>query len=156
MKTMTILILTMLLYTSCKHEEDMVVISIALELSIIDEDGKDLLNPENPNAIVEGDIKKSYLIDGEIEEVNNPLMDNPRGFRIFKHEHEYRIEFSLNDSESEEYPITYMEWNENDMDTIKCEIEKKSNSTICTKVWFNDELKWESSNQTERFFTIIK
>ena len=69
----------------------------------------------------------------------------------------------LNHSVTEEYPITLIEWNTNDTDTIKTYfrrgIENNTDYEICEKIWLNDVLIWDISTAnglTEREITILK
>jgi hypothetical protein len=79
------------------------------------------------------------------------------GIFLFNHQSEYRIRVFPNDSEKEQYPITYIQWNSDDTDTIKCEYRRLENAVICTKVWFNEKGKWdESTGNAERYFKIVK
>ena len=53
-------------------------------------------------------------------------------------------------------PVTYIQWNETDRDTIQCHIKRNEDGSLifCTKVWYNDILVYD--NNGERYFTIIK
>lgn len=97
-----------------------------------------------------------YLVNGEKQEVFDPNMDNPRNFLIYNHDSEYRIGISLNDTDSETLPITYVEWNEIETDTLQAAFFKTENTIQVIKTWFNGELKWDGSNGQDNFFTIVK
>lgn len=151
-----IYILTLLLSTSCGSDEnDQVIVDTDINVSIKNSDGVDLLDSANPHSYREDSIKLFYIKNGEEVEVFDADMDYPKGFFIYKHENEYRMRIFPNIDKSEEFPLTYIKWNETTIDTIKCIIERKSNSQICKKVWFNNESVWEAY-ETERFFEIIK
>lgn len=53
------------------------------------------------------------------------------------------------------YSETKIEFSNSDFDILKTEVDKKNSNEIVTKVWYNDELKWEG-NQTERLIEIVK
>lgn len=55
----------------------------------------------------------------------------------------------------EDFPITYIEWSENETDKIKCHFNRTENSVVCDKVWFNQELVYPNDTK-DRIFKIIK
>lgn len=96
-----------------------------------------------------------YILDGREVEVFDGNMDQPKGFSIYKHENEYRMTIFPNIDKSEEYPVTIIQWKENEQDTIKCSIQRGPNMEVCKKVWFNGELAWEAYDN-ERLLRITK
>ncbi len=55
-----------------------------------------------------------------------------------------------------ELPVTYMQWNEEDIDKLSYEIVRYNNgSMFISKVWLNDELGWTTS-QGLRVIEMIK
>lgn len=153
MKYLIFFLLTML-FTSCNSDEsEQFIIDTDINIAVKNSDGNDLLDSDSPNSIDENSIKIIYEINGEQVEVNDTDLDYSRGFFIYQHENEYRIRIFPNTSQSTEYPVTYIKWD--DTDTIKVDIERNRNSEICNKVWFNENLVWEAY-ETERFFEIIK
>ncbi|GAB3221853.1 hypothetical protein J0A67_12305 [Algoriphagus aestuariicola] len=82
-----ILVMISVCLLSCSNEEipNSIPVSINLYLEIVDEGGADLLNSEN-STISQGDIKVFYKENGQLKEVFNPEMDNPRNYSIFFHE----------------------------------------------------------------------
>ena len=154
---LTLTIMTLLLGCSKNSDdENQFSLGAVIELGIRNSAGVDLLNPNNQESFNESDIKLFYLINGNVEEVNNPTADLPRNFQIFEQNGSYRIGISLNYSESEELPITYVQWNETDTDTLKCKIRRTSSLVTAEKVWLNDELIWDESSNNEPYFEIIK
>jgi len=161
-----LLMIFVIFIISCSKQEDQKLDNIGvnvdrdINISVKDSAGNDLLDPENPQAIRESEIWLYYLIDGKKEKVYIPNLDHPRNFFIFKDHRnydssEYIIRVFPNDEKSNSYPITYIQWNNADTDTIKCEIERTEYEVRCTKVWYNGELKWKG-NDTWRYFEIIK
>jgi hypothetical protein len=124
-------------------------------MSIKNSTGSDLLNPTNPNSLDEKDFKIIYEINGEEIEFNEPHLDYSRGFSILQHENKYRIRIFPNTDKNTLYPITYIKWNDVDTDTLKCQIERRSNSEVCKKVWLNGEVVWDDYG-IERFIEIVK
>lgn len=153
-------ILALVILFSCSNSneiEESYLYYNAIEFSIKNSENEDLLDPANPNHINTENIRIFYLINGVKQEVFNPEMQTPRNFLIFKHANEYRIGISLNHSETEEYPITFVQWNERDTDTIKVEYKRTLNSTIQQILWLNGQKIWELGDNTiDPFFVLIK
>lgn len=139
----------------CANPDNSTIVGIGMEMSVRDENGTDLLDPQNPNAYMEEDIKLFYLIDGEVGEVFYGNLDHPRMIKIFQHENEYRIGIALNHNENENPPITYIQWSETDTDTLKAEFRRWDNGIEVRKLWFNNELKWQFSDG-DTYFEIVK
>lgn len=156
MRNLIIIISAVLLSACQKEDNNQFNLDTSFSMSIFDKNNVDLLNPENNNSFTEENIEVLYLIDGEEIKVNEPNLDYPKGFRIFKNDSEYRIGVFPNTNENLDFPITYIIWNGVDRDTIKCEIQRTDNSEICKKIWYNGELTWDSSENKERFFKIQK
>lgn len=158
MKTTILTLMLTVLLLGCNNSDDESQFSLGnvIELGVKDNNGVDLLNPNNPESFNESDIRLFYLINGNIEEVNNPTADSPRGFLIFEQNESNRIRIFLNYSESEELPITYVQWDETDTDTLKCKIRRTSSLVTAEKVWLNDELIWDESSNTEPYYEMIK
>lgn len=132
-----------------------------ISITVISENGIDLLNSDNTDAFLEENIKIYYLVNGEMEEVYDPNMDNPRNFSINEPEvngDKYWMELSLNiaSDTTEVYGITYIKWNDIDTDTIQCDYKSGNGYTIITKVLFNKKNVWEGDGLNGRYFEIIK
>lgn len=160
MRTIITLIILAVFVSCSKNNDDepqnQYSINRGVEISLKDSNGEDLLDPNNPTGYKADEIKLYYLINGEKQEVFDPNMDNPRNSLIYNHDSEYRIGISLNDTDSETLPITYVEWNEIETDTLQAEFFKTENTIQVIKTWFNGELKWDGSNGQDNFFTIVK
>ena len=128
-----------------------------LEFSVVNSQNEDLLDTSIANHLKASDIKLFYQIDGEIVEVYNADMQFPRNFLIFKHENEYRIRVFLNYTESSDKPVTYIQWNENDTDTIEVVYNRTPNSLRQNEIWLNGELVWELGDNTiDPYFILVK
>lgn len=160
MRTIIALIILAVFVSCSKNNDDepqnQYSINRGVEISLKNSNGEDLLDPNNPNGYKAEEIKLYYLINGEKQEVFDPNMDNPRNFLIYNHDSEYRIGISLNDTDSDTRPITYVEWNEIETDTLQAAFFKNENTIQVIKTWFNGELKWDGSNGQDNFFTIVK
>ena len=120
-------------------------------------EGIDLLNPNSSNNLNTNNIKLFYLKNGVSEEVYNPSLDLPRNYMIYSQSDGiYRIRIFPNDIQSEEFPITYIKWNETDTDTIKCKLKYTENTIVLEKVWFNEEFKLDTTQNSGFTFQILK
>jgi len=164
MKNVLLITLMAILYSCVSDDRNQVAtnIDIGIEFFVFSEEGIDLLNPESPNAFRENEIRIFNLIDGIVTEVYNPRMDLPRGFALSEPEplvsrEYYSLGLGANTYSTDEYPITYIQWNENDTDTLKVELDKGDNYEMVTKVWFNDQLVWNLLSDGDlRQFEIVK
>ena len=139
-----------------KENEDAFNLDVGVEFSIVNLDGEDILNPNHPNSLKESDIKLFYLIDGVKEEVYNGNYDYPRNFMLYEHQNEFRIRIFQNYSDKEDKPITYIQWNDVDTDTLETTYERTSNAVIQRKIWLNGNLLWEPNSGIEPFFVLTK
>lgn len=142
----------------CKKTDinDSFVIDATIELSLVDSDGNDLLNPQHDNAIDHAGIKIFYLIDREFQEVYDLTKDIPRNFYIRQHETEYRIHVFLNMGKGEEFPETSIQWNGSDTDNVKAKFRRAPSLVAVNEVWLNDEVVWSTDDRKELHFTLIK
>jgi len=157
-----ILVLTISLFTACESEDkNNAAFSIdrIVKISVKNQKGDNLLDPKNSNSYTEEDITVFYLVDGEKKKVFRPNLENSKGFKIYNWENTpgYRMMIFPNDLSEDDIRTTYIQWGENDLDTMKTQIERKENSVWCTKVWWNGELRWEAyPKKTKRYLEIIK
>ncbi len=129
----------------------------SLEFSVFSLQREDLLNPENPNHLNTENLKLFYVINGENQEVYNPNMDNPKSFKIYEYENEYRIRIYLNHTETADKPITYIQWNDSDTDTIEVSYQRTQNAILQNNIWLNGEHVWErGSNTVDPYFVLTK
>jgi hypothetical protein len=156
-----LIILTMTTLFACSESNEVVKqyhnIDVGIEFSIFNSENEDLLNPENPNHLDVSKIKLFYIINGERKEVYNSNLTSPRNFMIYKHENEYRIRIFLNHTDTSDKPITYIQWNESDTDTIEVTYKRNQNAILKNNVWLNSEKIWERESETvEPYFILIK
>ncbi|MEM8966429.1 MAG: hypothetical protein AAGE93_08415 [Bacteroidota bacterium] len=146
------------LFLSCQDDVDCCTnIDVGVEFTVKSQAGVDLLDPASSDAFSEDDIWLYYLVDGETKRYHQSNLDAARGITVYQNSNQqsYVIDVFPNTAESEEFPVTYIQWNENDTDTLRCEFERTGNSTVCTRVWFNGELKRDPSI-AERVFEVTK
>ena len=137
-------------------------------ITVLDQQGVDLLDPDNINGIRTDKIKIFHKIDGELTEYFEGNMDCSKGFNIYNPKEMgfnenyvfclLRTDASYYTGELNLQPIAYIQWNETDMDTIQCQYRHTDNSTVTIKVWFNDDLVWDAEEQglDPRWFQIEK
>ena len=126
------------------------------DFSVFNSQNIDLLDPATPDHYKEEEIKLFYEVDGEIIEVYDPNMGAPRNFSIYKHENEYRIKVYLNHTETSEKPITYIQWNDTDTDTIEATFKRNRYYIEVSQVWLNELEIWDSTMVDNQYFKLIK
>lgn len=158
-----LIILTVTTFLACSDSNDSNEIKqfynfdASLEFSVFNSQNEDLLNPKNPNHLNTSDFKVFYVINGEKQEVYDANMAYPRGFNIYEHENEYRIRIFLNHTDSEEKPITEIQWNDSDTDTLEVSYHKTGNAILQNIIWLNEEQIWErGDNTTDPYFVLTK
>ncbi len=157
MKNLFFILLIMLFISCNKDDKASIVVSTHVDISVKDAKGNNLLNPNNPKSLNQALIKIIYEIKGKKTVFFEEHLDAPGGFSVFKHENEYRMRVFLNSDKNEAYPITYIQWNDKDTDTLKCKISRKAGNTICNQLWFNGKHVWQLyGSKTGRFLEIIK
>ncbi|MDO5969950.1 hypothetical protein Q4Q35_09020 [Flavivirga aquimarina] len=156
--SLVILVVTLLFACGKSNEmEEQYNLDVGLEFSVLNSQNEDILNPENPNHLDVANIKLLYVINGEKQEVYNPNLDNPRNFMIYKHENEYRIKITLNHSETSGKSITYIQWNDSDVDTIEVNINRTQNSILQDEIWLNGKQVWQRGDNTiDPYFVLRK
>lgn len=159
MKTHTLLFFALtFIMLACKKNDDTsnngnssaTVISSSINIEVLSPKGADLLNPNTPNAFLEKDIKIFYLTNnGELKEVFNQ-------FKIV----------STKDNGSDKYHMiaflkmdaknttNYIKWRDTDMDTINATFDIANNSTILSKIIYNDSLIFD--NRQEKLIVLTK
>jgi len=141
LKSFTLLYLSLII-CSCKQSQPIPGIDFdtTLDLLIINKDGKNLLDSNTIGYYNKKDIKIYYMINGQKTEVYNPTLDAPRNFYIFKNESkgEYYFRVFVNSGADHEITSTYIQWRDNDIDTVKALIVRPSSNIIrCNKIWYN-------------------
>ncbi len=156
------LIPAVILFAACSSSDDETnefnaIHATAIEVSLFNTENEDLLDPENPNHWDTSKFKLFYVIDGKKQEVNyGPLMDYPKGYHVFKHANEYRVSISLNESEMEDRSITYIQWNDKDIDTIESSLERLRTGVRLKVVSLNGKQVWKLKSDTAPYFVLTK
>jgi len=152
MEKIFLFIITLIIASPSTTKKASFVYDTVIKIGVTDMDCNDLLNPSNPASFKKEEIKIFYLKQGIVEEVYNENMRAKRNFLIDENDielwknlfpnSEYLVRLFPNDSILEEFPITYIQWNSKNTDTIKCKYERSAEVIGCSKVWLNGELLW--------------
>lgn len=129
------------------------VIDTGIYLAMTNSKGVDLLNPVNPESYKPDSIRVYYLKNGKKEEIYIPNLDYPRKFVIKKNNgnNRYFLQLFLDEGTYDrEITTTYIQWNSQKEDTIRCEMNRylSQNTVYCEKVWFNGILKFDDATQS--------
>ncbi len=125
------------------------VIDNNVSISVLDSEGNDLLDPENPDHLDLAQIKVYYELNGVKTEINRSNLDAPKMFILIEPSaymdlNYYSIGLFMNiEDKSSDITVTYLEWNPNRTDVFKSKLNrpKRSNASVfLSKAWLNDEL----------------
>lgn len=160
MKKILLLFIAFLLL-SCSHDHsgsENTNIDTGVNIFLKNNDGLNLLN--TPDYLSEN-FRVYNVVGGQAIEVNEPHLDYPRNFFVNTETSPASLTLFLNSDPHEEFPVTYIKWNENQTDTLKAAYSRGSGNEdyiICNKIWLNNNLVWDiSADGTEgREITIIK
>lgn len=156
MKKILLLFIIGFLFMACADEKSSCCVNIDTGISIkyVNEKGENLLDIDG--GIKTSDIKLYHKIDGKWVYYFEGNLDVPNGLIDSEREDgSYLMIFPSMNIIENNYSETKIEFSPTDFDVIKTEVKFSNVNTIVTKVWYNDELKWEAY-ATERMFEIIK
>ena len=158
-----ILFSLVLLFSCNKEKASNDILDTYIDIFVEDANGNNLLADGTPNAINFDAVKLMYLVDGVATEVYDGSLDCPKLIcHLTSDPGSERVSIFPNAIEDEEFPITYINWGNGDMDTLKCHFVRKDNgsesSVVCDRVWMNDVPMFPESAIVEfgRAFKIIK
>lgn len=131
---------------------------IAIDLKLENIHGGDLFNPDTENSYNQEDIQLFYLLNGIEHYLFCGNCDHQKHYYFYERDNKFvmRISPSYEIQEDGSDPVTYIQWNDSDRDTLQCQIYRSDDggNIVCTKVWYNDSLVY--NNIGLRYFTIIK
>lgn len=134
-------------------------LDVAVEVAIENNKGQDLLNPNTENAIKAEDIKLYYVENGKAYEAEAEDLKNgeaQKNIIVFQRGDRYRVRIMQNHSSEEDTPLTLIQWNSSDIDTIKSEFLKGDRYIIQDKIYYNNKLSWTSNDSFEPYFKVVK
>ncbi|SFB90195.1 hypothetical protein INR75_07870 [Zunongwangia sp. SCSIO 43204] len=152
-------ILGAFLAIGCSQERpgaDTFNLDVAVEITVQNEKGQNLLDPKTEGAINPEDIKLYYVEDGKAQEVYDETSDLPKSFMIFQTGGTYRMRILQNHVDSDDRPLTLIQWNETDVDTIQSEYLKGDRYIIQDKIYYNGKLSWSTGDSFEPYFEVVK
>ncbi|MGC3943306.1 MAG: hypothetical protein QM762_02015 [Chryseolinea sp.] len=139
-------------FSSCEEKLcGCTIVDAVVNIMVTDSENRNLFDPSTPGYFKEEDIRIYFLRDGKREEAYAANLDNPRYFSIDQsgtnNEYVMRL-FPDLETHGSDVTSTIIKWNDTDEDTVDCEIRSTDNSTIITKVWYNDVLEYDQVNGT--------
>lgn len=146
---------------SCSNDKDSPQnndnIDSYLFIYLQDSKGNNLLDTEN---YLETEMKLFYVVNGVSKEFYNASYDTPKNLKIIKESSPFKLIVYPNNTDKEEFPVTYLQLNKTDTDTIKCHFRRTEGSEICDKVWYNGKIVSDYTNPKDaikgRVIDIIK
>ncbi|MEM9831769.1 MAG: hypothetical protein AAF944_14105 [Bacteroidota bacterium] len=146
---------------SCQEDDIGYNLDTEFRFEMHNTNGESLLNPANSDAFEAHQIDIYYLIEGEKRKVYNGNYDLPENFSIGVDELTDRYVMTLgpNENPNESTSITFIEWNEDDIDTVACEFAIGKHYMVTTRITYNSQEVWSvnGANYPERrYFTITK
>ena len=164
MKNLFLILAITFLFVGCKDSEDRIpeqdafIYRLHADFSIVNSKNADLLNPETPGHLNIADFRVYYLINGEKKLFYKPDYDYPYGYLYNDELREGKtsVRIFFNSSETEDRPITYVQWSNQDTDTIQVEYERTINGVIQKNIWLNGEHIWDRKDDKLEYFTLTK
>ncbi len=151
---MKILRLSTLLYTlfflvSCEKDRKNVVISNHVEITILNQQGQNLL--ATPSAYTKSNINVYYFVNGQPQLYNQPNFQADKGFLLFKDGSGIdKIRVFTDFNENQPTTLSLIKFGNLQTDTIKCEYRFEDGSVFLEKIWYNGVA------QPSPYFSIIK
>lgn len=138
--------------------------SINVDFKVLNQEGKDLLNPETEGFFEENSLQLYYLINDNLvlAQEYDPLIGSDNGIMLISETTPYRLRIFSNPNTSEYISeengikygqnITYLKFSEEDTDTIVTEWEYMEDHYLgYSKLWYNGV-----EHNPGEVFTIIK
>ena len=156
MRKIILLFVTGIFIIGCSSDETdcCTIIDTAVSIKYVNGDGENLFDLDN--GITVSNITTYHKINNEWVRYYKGNLDNPKGISTAQTEDgTYLIVFPSTTIVENSYTETKIEFSESDFDILRTEVDKRNSNEFVTKVWYNDELKWER-NQAERVIEIVK
>ncbi len=157
MKRILALLILGVCMISCSDDEENCCtnVDIAISIKYLNENGDNLLEFEN-GGMNFADINVYQKVNNEWVRYSEGGSDYPKGIQIIEREDGKYLRITPSTViDNGNYSETKLEFSESDSDIIKTKIDKSNGNTVVTKVWYNEQLKWEAY-QSERKFEIVK
>ncbi|MDA7501931.1 hypothetical protein N8482_01520 [Chitinophagales bacterium] len=141
--------------SSCNNDESCCT-NVDTEISIkyLNQNGQNLFELTDGYSL--SDITIYHRVNDEWVYYSEANLTYPKGIRtVDREDGTYLSIFPSTTIVMDSYSETKIEFSADDIDLIRTEIDNSNSNTIVTKVWYNQELKWEAY-ETEREFVVIK
>ncbi|MGG7661223.1 VOC family protein [Dyadobacter sp. BHUBP1] len=141
---------------SCTDGSDEVVkeqplgmyVSTSVTISVRNESGRDLLDPDLPNSFRK--FKVYYLKDGAKQLYFDPMMSRSGGYSFDKYPFEsaYHVRVLLDSPpwdavNDNKWTTTYLEFEDGSTDTIRAQYTIKPGFVAIAKAFYNEALGWD-------------
>ncbi|RKD89852.1 hypothetical protein [Mangrovibacterium diazotrophicum] len=157
-KMISLFLFAIISLTACEKEEENTInnslYDYGFQFSVFNAQNEDLLDPEVTGHFDASQIKIWYVANGEITEAISSNHANPRSSRVVKHENEYQLGVVLNHYKTTS--ITFIEWDENDTDTIVATFDKLPNGIRKTCLWYNGVEIWRRPTLDAAYYIVRK
>lgn len=144
MKNLIFTIITIASLLSCSNneakEDEHFNLDLSINLLVKNSEGVDLLNPNIPNTYNTNNLSTYYILKGVTKQCDYTLIAPENGFTTKYDMRIFPYNYALNDV------ITYIKWNNTDIDTLKTNYEAGKNFVICTKVLYNNKVVYDQDN----------
>lgn len=140
----TLLIIFLIIASACDKTSSGPGFDISNDILItfLNQEGEDLLDPNNSNSLDITQFKVYYLLDGIKTEINRTNLDYPKNFFIEEPDENsdyYRMFLFLNSEDNSDTTFTYLEWKENLNYVFKSQINREGGIND-EKIWLNETL----------------
>ncbi|MCX2744045.1 hypothetical protein OO013_09225 [Mangrovivirga sp. M17] len=158
------LIKFLFLLTLCGCAEEVVQldlhdnVSVAVDLTVKNSQGLDLLDPANEESYKFEDMKLYYYDGNQKTEIYESKLTYPRNLMLFKTESEHQLRVFAGRVAKGTTSASYiLEWNETEQDSIVCHYLNTESTLRVEKVWFEGKVVWDIyEDGGTRGFQIIK
>ncbi len=144
----------LLLLAACtKKDSSKIWVNTTIGLSYVDQNGKDLLNPQTPSAYNLNDFRLYYMKNGKKTLFFRGNLDNPFGYSPAWYSpgsglYRFALFFPADSCT--------LQLSDGTADTFKINVLQKNGSQLLQKVWMNGRLIWEASSLKEQYFIVHK
>ena len=153
-KILFLIAVTLIVSCSTDEKDCCTIIDTGVSVKYLNEEGDNLLEVDGGLNIA--DLNIYHKINNEWVKYFKGNLDYPKGLHTVEREDgTYLVILPSTTIVENGYSETKIEFSETDFDILKTEVQKNNSNEIVTKVWYNDELKWEG-NQSERIIEVVK
>jgi len=143
------------LFSCCNNNDESFVIDTSFSIEITGANGEDLLDPNIENSFDWTQIR----IYPSLEDLDSPYfksnLDYPYGYKIFKDDNMELYQFLITMRIDNNQPFM-IKFDDHEIDTVKCYIEKTDSFERTEKIWYNDIEVWNFSSKRAKIIRITK